>query len=219
MTAKPRKRGKGKPRERGRGPLKLAAAAALVAAPLVWWFVQAYPVLSAVIAGALLAAGAVVLVLRLRRRRAEVVRQAERDRAIEATDGMSGADFEQWTARLLRRSGCVDVEVVGGAGDAGADVVATAPDGGRVVVQCKRYGSTYKVGSEAVQRFSGTARYYHRADHPLIVTTSTFTAPARTVAAEVGITLVDRQVLAEWARGGPAPILSAPREAGPVDTA
>ncbi|GAA1287442.1 restriction endonuclease [Saccharothrix xinjiangensis] len=197
--AKRRKRKKVLPR--------VAVAAAVVVAVLVWWFVQAHPVLSAVIAGAGLTAGAVVLVLRLRGRRAEAVRQAELDRAVESTDGMSGSDFEQWTARLLRRSGCVDVEVVGGAGDAGADVVAVAPDGGRVVVQCKRYAPTNKVGSEAVQRFSGTARYYHRADHPLIVTTSTFTGPARDVAARVGITLVDRRRLAEWARGGAAPIL------------
>ncbi|MFC6093979.1 restriction endonuclease [Saccharothrix lopnurensis] len=206
MGAKRRTRAKPKAKRRG-DRVPLVPIAVGVAVLLLWWFVQAYPVLSAGIAGAGLAVGVAVLVLRLRRRRAEVVLQAELDRAVESTDGMSGADFEQWTARLLRRSGCVDVEVVGGSGDAGADVVATAPDGGRVVVQCKRYSPTNKVGSEAVQRFSGTARYYHRADHPLIVTTSTFTGPARSVAAQVGITLVDRQGLAAWARSGVAPIL------------
>ncbi len=176
-----------------------------IAVLLLLEFVRAYPVLSALIAAALSAAGAAVLVVWLRTRRHEALLQAERDRAIEVTDGVSGVDFEQWTARLLRRSGCVDVHVVGGAGDAGADVVARAPDGSRVVVQCKRY-SRRNVGTKAVQLFAGTDRLYHNADISLIVTTSGFTSDARKVAARVGIILVDRTILAEWARTGTAPI-------------
>lgn len=201
MAAKRRKR-----RKNGKKTSPVVPVAVAVAALLLWEFAQAHPVLSAAVGATLAAAGVTGLVVWLRARRRAASRQAERDRAVESTDGMSGPEFEQWTARLLRRSGCVDVRVVGGAGDAGADVVATAPDGGRVVVQCKRYSAANKVGSEAVQRFSGTARYYHRADHALIVTTSAFTRPAQAIAAEVGIVLVDRRALAEWALTGAAPI-------------
>ncbi|MEV8437906.1 restriction endonuclease [Actinosynnema sp. NPDC051121] len=180
-------------------------AGGVVVVVLVWRFVQAHPVLSALIGVALVVLAATVLVVWWRVRRREAVLQAERDRAVEGTDGMSGAEFEQWTARLLRRSGCVDVRVVGGAGDAGADVVASAPDGRRVVVQCKRYG-TRNVGTRAVQLFAGTDRLYHQADVSLLVTTSGFTAEARKVADAVGIELVDRALLAEWARTGIPPI-------------
>ncbi|MFI9009956.1 restriction endonuclease [Actinosynnema sp. NPDC053489] len=212
MAAQPRNRKKnngGKKKRRNSkknknklSPLVLVCAG--VAVLLLWGFVRAHPVLSALIAAALLAVGAAGFVVWLRARRHEALLQAERDRAIEVTDGMSGAEFEQWTARLLRRSGCVDVRVVGGAGDAGADVLATAPDGSLVVVQCKRYGQT-KVGTKAVQLFAGTDRLYHGADISLIVTTSAFTSDARKVAAGVGIILVDRVILAEWARTGIAP--------------
>ncbi|MFI9047236.1 restriction endonuclease [Streptomyces sp. NPDC053427] len=44
----------------------------------------------------------------------------------------------------------------GRAGDLGADVVALAPEGRRVVLQCKRYGPAIKVHSQDVQRFGGT---------------------------------------------------------------
>jgi len=177
----------------------------LIAAFLLWQFIRTHPTLSVVIAAALLATGAAGFALWRRARRSDALLQAERDQAIEVTDGMSGVEFERWTARLLARSGCKEVHVVGGSGDAGADVVALAPDGSRVVVQCKRYGES-KVGSKAVQLFAGTNRLYHKADISLLVTTSTFTLEARKVAAVVGIVLVDRAILAEWARTNVAPL-------------
>lgn len=160
-----------------------------------------------VIAGVLLLTGAIAfLVLRIKRRRALELQQAERDQHIALTDGMSGPDFEQWTARLLRRSGCTEVRVVGGAGDAGLDVLARSPGGLRVVVQCKRYNYlTTKVGSPEVQRFAGTARIVHRADIALMITTTNYTAPAERLAQQAGIVLVNRVLLAEWAYTGAAP--------------
>ncbi|MFD9733183.1 restriction endonuclease [Umezawaea sp. NPDC059074] len=179
-------------------------------------FVQAHPGWSAAIFAVLSVIGTAVLVVRRRRRVAAEAWQAELDRAIEVTDGMGGTEFELWTARLLGRSGCVDVEVVGGSGDLGADVTAIAPDGGRIVVQCKRHGTGNKVGSPALQRFSGTARAVHGAHHAVVVTTSTFTRPAQDFATAMGIVLVDRDALAEWARTGVAPIAFTPRPGGSV---
>ncbi|MFC8535688.1 restriction endonuclease [Streptomyces sp. NPDC057249] len=114
--------------------------------------------------------------------------------------------FEAAVAALCERDGCQEVEVVGGAGDLGADVLATAPDGRRVVVQCKQYGPEHKVGSQDLQRFGGTCWTVHGAQLAAVVTTSEFTAPALEYAEACGIRCVDGTELAAWAEGsGAAP--------------
>ncbi|MFJ3338124.1 restriction endonuclease [Streptomyces sp. NPDC086766] len=115
-------------------------------------------------------------------------------------------EFEQAIAALCERDGCSCVEVVGGAGDLGADVLAVTPDGRRVVIQCKRYCATNRVGSEELQRFGGTCYTVHEADVAALVTTSDFTAPAVEYAEQCGIVCVDRQALQAWSDGtGPEP--------------
>lgn len=113
----------------------------------------------------------------------------------------AGADadgFEHTVAALCARDGCTSVEVVGGAGDLGADVVATAADGRRVVIQCKHYAQGHRVGSQDLQRFGGTCYAVHEADVAVIVTTSSFTAPAVEYADTCGIVRVDGEALAAW---------------------
>ena len=133
-------------------------------------------------------------------------RRAALTRSVAAADRLSGPDFEQWVAELMRRTGFTRVQVSGGAGDLGADIVAVTPTGWRVVVQCKRY------------QVAGTATAIHEADLATIVTTSSFTAPARDAAARLGIGLVDREALARWAADGLLPLALArpvPPAAGP----
>ncbi|MFF4368319.1 restriction endonuclease [Streptomyces sp. NPDC001594] len=118
----------------------------------------------------------------------------------EALDHV-GADadgFEHTVAALCARDGCTSVEVVGGAGDLGADVVATAADGRRVVIQCKHYAQDHRVGSQDLQRFGGTCFAVHDADVAVLVTTSSFTAPAAEYADTCGIVRVDGEALAAW---------------------
>ena len=132
--------------------------------------------------------------------------QAVRAAEIATYHGMSPRQFEEAVAYLCERDGCRDVKVVGGAGDLGADVIATTPDGRRLVVQCKRYGPTTLVGSGDVQKVNGTYRDAHGAHLAAIVTTSRFTKPARDYATRVGIGRFDVDMLAGWAsRTGPAP--------------
>lgn len=114
-------------------------------------------------------------------------------------------EFEQQTAALCRRDGCTSVRVVGGAGDLAADVLATTPDGRRVLIQCKRYAPHNKVGSDHVQRVNGTYRDIHRCQLAAIVTTSSYTIDAIRLARRVGIRLYDADDLAQWARGGRPP--------------
>ncbi|MFD7389295.1 restriction endonuclease [Streptomyces sp. NPDC059852] len=114
--------------------------------------------------------------------------------------------FEQTVADLCLRDGCGDVEVVGGAGDLGADVTAVTPDGRRLIVQCKRYCETNKVGSQDLQRFGGTCFTVHEADIAVVVTTSDFTAPALEYAEQCGILCVNGDELSAWHDGtGPRP--------------
>lgn len=132
------------------------------------------------------------------------------DHAAADADG-----FEHAIAALCARDGCTPVEVVGGAGDLGADVIATTPDGLRVVVQCKHYADTHRVGSQDLQRFGGTCFAVHGADMAIVVTTSSFTTPALRYAAACGIVCVDGEALAAWTDSAVAP----PWEPGSRDAA
>jgi restriction system protein len=166
------------------------------------------------------AAGVLYLVRRARnaeRQRIEDERQRIEDeryaqvlevqsREIARYHSLGPTEFEHAIAYLCQRDGCTNVQVNGGAGDLGADVTATAPDGRRIVIQCKRYGPTHKVGSPEMQRFGGTCFTVHGAHVAALVTTSTFTRQAANYAATQGIRLYDEQTLAGWAsRTGPAP--------------
>ncbi|WDZ82766.1 restriction endonuclease [Micromonospora cathayae] len=181
------------------GPV-LAGLGGLVALVIVVDLVRRHPYRAAAVA-ALLVAGAVAVAVALSRRQARRrAEQAERDRLVAVTDPMTGAEFERWFARLLAGSGFTDVRVCGGAGDRGADVLATAPDGRRVVVQCKRRHPGNRVDSAAIQRFAGTCRTVHRGELCLIVTNGFFTnGDGRRFARQVGIVLVDRDALETWA--------------------
>jgi restriction system protein len=186
----------------------LGGAAVTAAATRTARFVTAHAtaiVAAAVIVAALGAvAGALVLRARLRR----VARQARRDRDIAVTDSMTGAQFEEYVARLMRRDGLRRVQVCGGSGDLGADITAYTGDGRRVVAQCKRYAGS--VGDPHVQRFNGTAWQIHRADVALLVTTGRPTVNARRLAQRCGIVVVDRAALAAWATDGLLPATLTP---------
>ncbi|MFJ3139461.1 restriction endonuclease [Streptomyces sp. NPDC086843] len=122
-------------------------------------------------------------------------------------------EFEAATAELCVRDGCTQVQVVGGAGDLGADVTALTPDGRRLVVQCKRYGEDNKVGSQDLQRFGGTCFTVHEADVAVVVTTGEYTTPALEYAEQCGIVCVDGDGLLAWSQGRAlAPWAAVPRE-------
>lgn len=130
---------------------------------------------------------------------------------------MDPYDFEEAVAGLCRRDGCADAEVVGGAGDLGADVVATTPDGRRLVVQCKRYTSDNKVGSQDLQRFGGTCYAVHGAEVALVVTTGEFTEPALEYAGQCGILCVGLDELTAWSEGSVPPPWYAGADVQPVE--
>ncbi|AVV44547.1 restriction endonuclease [Streptomyces sp. ID05-04B] len=137
---------------------------------------------------------------------ADLVDQVAVDTEEIAYEALDPDEFEQAIADLCRRDGCRDVDVVGGAGDLGADVVARTPDGRLVVIQCKRYRDTNRVGSQDLQRFGGTCYTVHGADVAVVVTTGDFTAPALEYADQCGIVCMDGRELQHWQDGvGPRP--------------
>ncbi|RAO07159.1 hypothetical protein LUPAC07_06551 [Micromonospora noduli] len=187
--------------------LVLCTVVAFVLLRMVIDFVQRHPYWSALLVSLAVAAAAAVGLVVSKQRARERADQAQRDRMIAVTDTMSGPEFEQWFARILVASGFRNVTVCGGSGDRGADVLAIAPDGRRVVVQCKRQSLHNRVGSAAIQRFAGTCRDIHGGEICMLVTNSFFTAgDGIQIARQLNITLVDRNALEMWAwTGRPAP--------------
>lgn len=205
--SRPRGRSRQRPRAAaGQAGALLAGLGGLLALAVVVDLVRRHPYWAAALVVLLVGGAVAVAVLVSRSRARQRAEQAERDRLIAVTDTMTGTEFEHWFARLLTVSGFSGVRVCGGAGDRGADVVATAPDGRRVVVQCKRHHPGNRVGSAAIQRFAGTCRAVHGGELCMIVTNGFFTSgDGRQLAQQVGIALVDRHALQVWARTGAPP--------------
>lgn len=97
--------------------------------------------------------------------------------------------FEQFIGHLLRKMGHEDVKRVGAPHDGGVDVISyygrqnmMGPARERWIVQCKRW-TTNHVDLPDVEALVATSRK-HDAKHALLITTSDFTARARTYAEE-----------------------------------
>jgi len=132
--------------------------------------------------------------------------QAIRGTEIASYLQMKPREFEEALARLCERDGCTGVEVVGGAGDLGADVKGIMPDGRKLIIQAKRFSRTTLVSGPHLQRFGGTCYAVHNADVAVVITTSAFTKQARKYAAHMGIKTYGYPELAVWvSRNGPAP--------------
>lgn len=108
--------------------------------------------------------------------------------SMSAVDLMSGSEFEQFCADILRKNGFHNVEVMGGSGDQGVDIVAVKGKE-RYAVQCKCYSSN--LGNTPVQEvFAG--KIYYECDAAAVMTNSYFTAGAIELAESTGVLLWDR---------------------------
>lgn len=122
-------------------------------------------------------------------------------------DAMSGREFEEYVAELLRRDGCTGVVVQGAGRDRGVDITGLTADGRRVAVQCKRFAPHISITSPEVQKFIGAARVLHASEVAIFVATCPFTRDALNTAADGGITAVHRGLLEEWSAGAALSIL------------
>lgn len=108
-------------------------------------------------------------------------------------DSMSGYDFEQWCARLLRRMSFSSVEVTKASGDQGVDVLAEK-GGVRYAIQCKCYSSD--IGNHSVQEVHAGKSMYN-CHVGVVMTNRYFTPAAKELARITGTLLWDRDALLE----------------------
>jgi len=125
-------------------------------------------------------------------RQARLARRA--DLKLAQLASLSPESFEEFVGELFEMLGYV-VEVVGGSGDLGADLLLRRNDGLVAVAQCK-YHRQSPVGSPELQKFLGTI-HHTRSHKGFFVTTSTFSLSAEKFAAEHPIELVDGPRLIE----------------------
>lgn len=122
-----------------------------------------------------------------RRRRDDSVAVA----TLREVDVMSGLEFEEYTAQLLRKLGYSHVTVTKSSGDQGIDVLAQ--NGGiKYAIQCKNY--TRKLGNTPVQE-AYAGKTFYGCDVAVVITNSTFTDGAYELAHSTGVLLWDRSIL------------------------
>ena len=143
----------------------------------------------------LLIVAIVVFLLYTRARHPKTPAAVELTRRLGTVRYMSGAQFEGFVAEIMRGLG-YRATVLGGSGDQGVDVIATAGKE-RIAIQCKNYAKP--VGNKPVQEVYAGARH-HRCTAALVVAPEGFTKGAVELARSVGVSLRDAQDLRGWIR-------------------
>ena len=110
---------------------------------------------------------------------------------ISAVDGMDGHEFEYFCAELLKCNGFSEVRVTKGSGDQGVDIIADKR-GLKYAIQCKNYAAP--LGNKPVQEVA-TGKIFYDCNVAIVLTNSTFTAGAISLADATGVLLWDRTVL------------------------
>jgi hypothetical protein len=89
--------------------------------------------------------------------------------------------------------------------DSGIDIIArrSSPISQKHLIQVKRYGPSNKIGRADIQQYGGLYRQESNVDSVIVVTTSSFTEPARATAQKLNVKLIDgaeltEQILDAW---------------------
>lgn len=107
---------------------------------------------------------------------------------IESVDLMDGPTFEYFCAQLLSQNGFKNVQLMGGSGDQGVDIIAQK-HGIRYAIQCKCYSGN--LDNTPVQEvFTGMA--YYRCTAAAVMTNRYFTKGGIDLANSTGVFLWDR---------------------------
>ncbi|MEU5137421.1 restriction endonuclease [Streptomyces californicus] len=204
----PSRRRRSRRQQRRDNQLLVTGFVTIVGLSLVWavisWLLVNWWAL--IVLGALATVGGVVWVHQHRQQQAwDRVRQQALRYGLPELDALHHRDFEYAIRDLMRRDGCTDARQIGGAGDNGADVLATDPLGRSWVIQVKHRKDGDRgspVGTPDLQRVNGTARQLYGADIVLVVTNGRFSTRCAPLAAQLHMRLADRRTLATWASGG-----------------
>lgn len=104
-------------------------------------------------------------------------------------------EFEHFVAHLFMEKGS-QATVVGRGGDHGVDIIVESINGRRAIVQCKRWSGKW-VDESVVRDLYGAMMHDGANTNGYLVTTSTFSEPARKWAEGKPITLIDGKRLAQ----------------------
>ena len=110
---------------------------------------------------------------------------------------LTGEEFEEYVALVLRDNGFRDIELTRASGDQGVDILATRA-GKRYAIQCKNYAGA--VGNAAVQEAYAGAQFYG-CEIAAVVCPGAFTRAARELAKSTGVRLWDGEWLTRMMRG------------------
>jgi restriction system protein len=110
------------------------------------------------------------------------------DDLLVAMRGLDPYHFEQLIADIWQECQGWATEVTQSSRDRGADVIGQPPGGGpKTVVQAKRYAGGNKVTSEEIQQYAALRQQYADVQGVTVVTTSSFTNPAREAAGHLDV--------------------------------
>lgn len=121
----------------------------------------------------------------------EVYAVGKREPEIENFDNLSGLEFENWCAKLLRNNGFVNVEITRASGDQGVDILAQKDDI-KYAIQCKCY--SYDLGNTPIQEVHAGKCMYN-CHVAVVMTNRHFTSGAKELAKATGVLLWDREKL------------------------
>jgi len=118
---------------------------------------------------------------------------------VRALQRIDEYEFERLVAGLWEEEGW-KTRVTTGSNDKGVDVVALQelPYRQKHLIQAKRFADDTKVSGPEVQLYSSLRHQEENVDAVVIVTTSSFTSPAKSRARELNVKLVDGKRLGEW---------------------
>ena len=120
-----------------------------------------------------------------------------RSAQIGDVDLMTGREFQQLIAGLMRRDSFEGVRMTGLRDDLSMDVLGCTPAGRRVVVQCNRDAPHRRVDSSAVERLLDSAQD----ELAVLVTTGRFSRAAIALGERRDVVLLDRSQVAAWMTG------------------
>lgn len=146
-----------------------------------------------IVCSLLLVSIVVALVLFVHYKRSRYEKQTLRALNLIDTHYMDGLAFEKYVAELLKSQGYTKVTLTERY-DLGVDIIAVK-DGIRWGVQVKRYSNMVK--AEAVRQVVTALNKYH-CQRAMVVTNSTFSDPAKILAATNNCVLISKNELAEW---------------------
>ncbi|WP_191090849.1 restriction endonuclease [Niallia endozanthoxylica] len=108
---------------------------------------------------------------------------------------ITGFEFEELVGqRILPKVGYTNIEITRKTSDYGVDIIATSSSGKRTAFQCKRHKA--KVGMKAIQEIY-TAMTIFDCTEAIVVTNSTFSDQAKSVAPKLQVELWDKHKLLE----------------------